>query len=222
MRHSSDRPHPLRRRLLQLPAALVATSLLASCGFRVRGSGMNFGFDRILVLGPDQANAEPGVGPPQTTGPATTEPGQTPSTSARKIAQPVSGAGLVERLRRELSARYKRTLANDFEDAEVVVRITGIQSERVVVGYSGTGRPREIEIRRSLSFRAEDAAGRALIPLDTLELRRTVSVSDSDVLASDQSELFQVTAMENDLLLQLLRRLAAIRRDAAPVRSNPS
>lgn len=220
---SQQEPTTAGRRTLLMAGGALGLGLLSGCGFRVRGGGLNFGFDRILVLGPDQSNAEPGA---QTGRPAASASGSVtaPATPAnqRQFAQPVTGNGLVERLRRELSSRYKRTLAGGFEDAEVVIRITSIQSERLVVGYSGSGRPREIELRRALSFRAEDAAGRSLIPPDTLELRRTVSISESDVLASDDAERFQTTAMENDLLQQLLRRIAAIRRDAAPIRSNPA
>ncbi|NBT34642.1 MAG: hypothetical protein EBT03_03765 [Betaproteobacteria bacterium] len=192
-------PASLTRRRLALALGWGATSLtllsVGACGFRVRGAGLVFDFDRILVLGP---GAQP--------------------TAAGPIAQPVSGGGFVERLRRELSARYKRTLAKSVEDAEVVVLITSIQPMRQVVGYSGSGRAREIELRMIVSFRIENASGRLLVPPDTIELLRNISISESDVLASADAERFQNAAMEDDLMLQILRRIAAVRRDAAPTR----
>ncbi|MGA1665069.1 MAG: hypothetical protein ACO38M_05450, partial [Burkholderiaceae bacterium] len=69
------------------------------------------------------------------------------------------------------------------------------------------------------TFRVEDPLGRSLIATDTIELRRAISVSESEVLSSDDAEKFQINAMEEDILQQILRRLAAISTYADPARS---
>jgi outer membrane lipopolysaccharide assembly protein LptE/RlpB len=197
-------------------AGLMAASQLTGCGWRIRGA-MAFGFERIMVVAPDQS---PQIDRGQMT------LGQGPSGRAQaldpQMAQSVLGNGFSERLRRELSARYGLRLVTRPNDAEVVLRIISLQPQRLVVGFSGTGRPREVELKTSLEFRIEDPLGRLLIPTDMLELRRTISVNEIDVLSSDDAERFQINAMEEDLIQQILRRLSGLSRSATPIRPPPA
>ena len=210
---TSSQASPLgsRRQLLGLAAwgALgLAMAGASGCGWRIRGAGYNFGFKRIMVLGPgqgplvDRSLSEEDL-----------------AKMGGEMAQPISGNGLAERLRRELKTRYRLQLATRITQAEVVCRVLQINQQRLVVGYSGSGRPREIELRTSVTFRVEDPLGRSLIATDTIDLRRSISVSESEVLSTDDAERFQVLAMEEDILQQILRRLATINSYADPARS---
>ena len=59
-------------------------------------------------------------------------------------------------------------------------------------------------------------------PAALLDLRRTYSVNDSEVLAAAESERFQIENITRDLQQQLLRRLVRIQSLANPVRSPSS
>jgi outer membrane lipopolysaccharide assembly protein LptE/RlpB len=59
-------------------------------------------------------------------------------------------------------------------------------------------------------------------PAVLLDLRRTYSVNDSEVLAAAESERFQIENITRDLQQQLLRRLVRIQSLANPVRSPSS
>jgi LPS-assembly lipoprotein len=200
-----------RRHLLKQAVTgvgLVATLALSGCGWRIRGAGYNFGFKRIMVL-------SPGQGPVVDRSLSEDERAK----MGGEMAQAISGNGLAERLRRELKTRYRLQLVSRIAQAEVVCRILQINQQRLVVGFSGSGRPREIELRTSVTFRVEDPLGRSLIATDTIDLRRAISVSESEVLSTDDAEKFQISAMEEDILQQILRRLATISTYADPARS---
>lgn len=205
--------------LLRLAGLAGAAAVVSGCGWRIRGA-LDFPFQSIMIVAPGQG--------PQIDRGRNTEAAGAAGTSSNdparqpEIAQTTSGGGFTERLRRELGARYRRRLVGRANEAEVVLRIVNLQQQRVVVGFSGTGRPREIEIKSSLEFRIEDALGRPLIPTDVLELRRTISINETDVLSSDDGERFQTNAMEEELIQQILRRLSGLSRRATPVRPPPA
>jgi LPS-assembly lipoprotein len=204
-------PANMRRRLLKqggLAVGLLAAASLSGCGWRIRGAGYNFGFKRIMVLSPGQG---PVVDRSLSEEERTKLGGE--------MAWAISGNGLAERLRRELKTRYRLQLVSRIAEAEVVCRLLQINQQRLVVGFSGSGRPREIELRTAVTFRVEDPLGRSLIATDTIELRRAISVSESEVLSTDDAEKFQISAMEEDILQQILRRLATISTYADPARS---
>jgi LPS-assembly lipoprotein len=129
------------------------------------------------------------------------------------------GYALADNLRRELITRYGVAMVARRTEAQVVVHLDEIQQSRVVVGFSGAGRPREVELRISLLLRIENAQGTLLQPAGALELRRTVAVNDAEILSTEEAERFQTNAMTQDLLQQIVRRLGRLQVDAVTPRS---
>ncbi|HQY27163.1 MAG TPA: LPS assembly lipoprotein LptE, partial [Burkholderiaceae bacterium] len=80
------------------------------------------------------------------------------------------------------------------------------------VGFSSTGRPREYQLRLRFTFRVVDRDGQPLLPLTEIVLRRDITSSDVELVAKQQEEELLYREMQSDLVQQLLRRLAAIRR----------
>ncbi|MEY3572381.1 MAG: hypothetical protein RJA77_296 [Pseudomonadota bacterium] len=185
----------MRRALLQL-IALSPVVWSAGCGFKPRPVRLNLPFQRIYIREDKPQAASPNR--------PSLDRGQTQIT---------------QRLREALGGRLQRQLVNSAEQAEVILRIFESESQRIVVGYSGTGRPREVELRLRLAFRIEDRAGRALVPADELDIRRTIRINESDVLATEDAERSQQITMEEALVQEVLRRLEGIRTDAAAPRS---
>jgi outer membrane lipopolysaccharide assembly protein LptE/RlpB len=125
---------------------------------------------------------------------------------------------LAEQLRRELATRYNVEIVSRRTEAQVVVHLDEVQFNRIVVGFSRAGRPREIELRMALLLRIEDAQGSLLQPAGQLELRLTVAIADADVISTDDAERFQREVMTQDLLQQIMRRLGRIGHDAGSAR----
>ena len=130
--------------------------------------------------------------------------------------------GLSQQLQEQLTSLYGVQMVAQRADAQLVIRLQKSRLETVAVGFSSAGRPRELEVRASLYARLENAVGDLVQPAALLELSRTYSVNDSEVLAAAESERFQIENITRDLQQQLLRRLVRIQSLANPVRSPTS
>ena len=104
------------------------------------------------------------------------------------------------------------------EDVEIVDRKTKAQvflalrvkTERVVVGFSGAGRPRELEIRTSVIVEISDSENKPLQPKDELKINRSVTFNDTDVLATQAHELFHTKDINKQLTTRIIQKLQRI------------
>ena len=182
--------HPARRRLLKKAAGLSSLALLGSAS--LAGCGFKF-----------QTRQQ--------------------SLSFKRVLilnesiNPVT-QGLSQQLQEQLTSLYGVQMVAQRADAQLVIRLQKSRLETVAVGFSSAGRPRELEVRASLYARLENAVGDLVQPAVLLDLRRTYSVNDSEVLAAAESERFQIENITRDLQQQLLRRLMRIQSLANPVR----
>ena len=78
---------------------------------------------------------------------------------------------------------------------------------------------REYQLVRTFGFRVSDANGRELIPPGEIVIRRDITFDDSQVLAKEAEEVLLMRDMEDDLVQQLLRRLAASKPDFVPAKT---
>jgi LPS-assembly lipoprotein len=83
--------------------------------------------------------------------------------------------------------------------------------ERSVAASTSAGQVRDVTLRVRLRFRVATPAGRLLLPASDLLLTRDMSYNESAALAKQQEELLLYRAMEQDIVGQILRRLASIR-----------
>jgi len=70
---------------------------------------------------------------------------------------------------------------------------------------------REVRLRFRYAYRVVDPKGRELVQITGVEITRDLTYDDSAVLAKEQEELVLWRDMENDLVQQLMRRLAAVK-----------
>ena len=99
------------------------------------------------------------------------------------------------------------------EDAQV--RLDALQEirEKEIVGFSSTGRPREYQLRLRFTFKLTDVAkGVELIGPTEILLRREITTTDTQLVAKEQEEALLYREMQTDMVQQLLRRLAAVKR----------
>jgi outer membrane lipopolysaccharide assembly protein LptE/RlpB len=57
------------------------------------------------------------------------------------------------------------------------------------------------------------------VPADELDIRRTIRINESDVLATEDAERSQQITMEEAIVQEVLRRLEGVRTDATSPRS---
>jgi LPS-assembly lipoprotein len=95
---------------------------------------------------------------------------------------------------------------------QVVVDILQELREKTVVGVNASGQVREFQLRIRLKFRARTPQGKELIAETEIAQQRDISFNESAVLAKEAEEGLLYRDMQSDIVQQLLRRLAAIKK----------
>ena len=118
------------------------------------------------------------------------------------------------KLKRGLESSGQVEVINDprqIERAEVIFDQLFELREKVVVGRTSTGAIREFQLRLRYRFRVRSRNGIELIPDAEITLNRDISYNETGALSKESEEGLLYRDMENDLVLQVQRRLAAIR-----------
>lgn len=121
-----------------------------------------------------------------------------------------------------LGNEFKRVLASDgqvtvisdasqADKAQVVLEVLSEQREKTVVGVTAAGQVREFQLRIRLKFKLRTPAGKDIIPETELLVQRDISYNEAAALGKEAEEGLLYRDMQTDLVLQLLRRLAAIK-----------
>jgi LPS-assembly lipoprotein len=103
------------------------------------------------------------------------------------------------------------TDARQAERAEVLFDQLFELREKVVVGRTSTGAIREFQLRMRYRFRVRSRNGIELIPDTEILLTRDINFNETGALSKESEEALLYRDMENDLVQQIQRRLAAIR-----------
>jgi LPS-assembly lipoprotein len=118
------------------------------------------------------------------------------------------------KLKRSLESSGQVEVITDprqIERAEVIFDQLFELREKVVVGRTSTGAIREFQLRLRYRFRVRSRNGIELIPDTEITLNRDISFNETGALSKESEEALLYKDMENDLVLQIQRRLAAIR-----------
>lgn len=114
-------------------------------------------------------------------------------------------------LKRNITASTQTRIADDAKSAQAILAITGDRQVKDILSLNSAGRVREFQLVRTVGFRVHDAANRDLVPPGQIVLRRDISFSDTQVLSKEAEEGLLWRDIQEDLVQQLLRRLAAAR-----------
>ena len=134
----------------------------------------------------------------------------------------ISG-NLTQELRDDLDMMFR---VNDIQivklakDAELVLEIISEQNARQVLSYNGAGQITAYRIISRVVFRAFDPNGIELIPESDIYLTRDIDFNQSNIQAFDQQVADFVKNMRMDIVSQLMRRLASIKK--LPTQQTPS
>ena len=136
---------------------------------------------------------------------------QTPPLAFRSMALVgfTDGSPLGATLRRELTRAGVELRANPAQ-AQTVFDALADTRERTVAASTAVGQVRELQLRVKLRFRVATPAGKLLLPASDLLLTRDMSYSETAALAKQQEEAALFAAMDEDIVAQVLRRLASV------------
>lgn len=112
-------------------------------------------------------------------------------------------------LRRLIATTGSTTVTEDAAQADARLQVLGNERGREILSLTGAGKVREYQLTQTLRFQLLDKAGKALIAPTSISATREYTFDDSQVLGKEQEEALLYRDMQNDLLQQLMRRLAA-------------
>ena len=134
----------------------------------------------------------------------------------------ISG-NLTQELRDDLDMMFRVNgvkIVKNVKESELVLEIISEQNARQILSYNGAGQITAYRIISRLVFRAFDPNGIELMPESDIYLTRDIDFNQSNVQAFDQQVLEFVKTMRFDIVNQLMRRLASIKK--LPTQKTPS
>ena len=96
------------------------------------------------------------------------------------------------------------------EKVDVILDVLSEQREKTVVGLTAAGQVREFQLRIRFKFRLRTPQGRELIAEAEILQQRDISFNESAVLAKEAEEALLYRDMQNDIVQQIMRRLATV------------
>ena len=125
---------------------------------------------------------------------------------------PGAGGGIALDLKRNIQAGTDAKVVDEAKQADAVLQFTREERQKVILSLTATGRVREFQLRYIVGFRVVDNKGHDYVPQSTIELTRDVTFNDAEVLAKESEEQLLYRDMQNDMVQQIMRRLAAAKR----------
>ncbi|MGK5022310.1 LPS assembly lipoprotein LptE [Janthinobacterium sp. LB2P10] len=117
-------------------------------------------------------------------------------------------------LKRYIRAIGSTQVVDTKDGADAVLEVlSDPESNRTksILSLNRSGRVQEYQLGYSINFRVVDKAGNQLLAPTTINLVRPITFDESQVLAKETEEAALYRDMRNDLVQQIMRRLAAIK-----------
>lgn len=112
-------------------------------------------------------------------------------------------------LKRSIGAGTHAKVSDDAASAQATLQVVRDTQQKDILSIGSDGRVREFQLVRNFAFRVDDKAGHMLVGPSPIVLRRDVTFSDSAVLSKEAEEGLLWRDIQDDLVQQILRRLAA-------------
>jgi len=125
---------------------------------------------------------------------------------------PNATSGIALDLKRNIQAGTHARVVDDAKGADAVLQFTEETRSKEILSLTAQGRVREFQLRYRVGFRVHDGKGQEFLPASTIQLTRDVTFNDTEILAKEQEEQLLFRDMQTDMVQQILRRLAAAKR----------
>ncbi|SDM21550.1 LPS-assembly lipoprotein [Janthinobacterium sp. OK676] len=117
-------------------------------------------------------------------------------------------------LKRYIRAIGSTEVVNTKDGADAVLEVLSDPERnrtKTILSLNTSGRVQEYQLGYSINFRVVDKAGNQLLAPTAISLVRPITFDDRQVLAKETEEAALYRDMRNDLVQQIMRRLAAIK-----------
>lgn len=116
-------------------------------------------------------------------------------------------------LKRQIRANGQTQITAEAKDAEVILDVLSETREKQILSLNSQGRVREYNLLYNFRFRLRDAVGKEYLEPVTVQLKRTITFNEAQVLAKESEEALLYRDMQSDLVQQIIRRLSVVKMD---------
>ncbi|HEU4850661.1 MAG TPA: LPS assembly lipoprotein LptE [Telluria sp.] len=106
----------------------------------------------------------------------------------------------------------KAVVVDDITQADAALEVLSEHRNKQILSLNSQGRVREYLLLYTLVFRVRDNKGGEILPPTEITLKRNISFNESQTLAKESEEALLYRDMQADLVQQIMRRLAALKR----------
>lgn len=124
------------------------------------------------------------------------------------IAQPESSE-LRAAIKRNIEASTQTRVVATAAEAQATLIVLADQSQKKIMSLNSAGRVREYQLERTFVFTVANARGQEFVPQSTIRITREMTFDDAAVLSKQAEETLLWRDIQNDMVQQLMRRLAA-------------
>jgi len=125
------------------------------------------------------------------------------------IYLPGATGGIALDLKRTIQAGTGTRVVDSPKDAQAVLEFIEEKREKEILSLTRAGRVREFRLRYRVRYRVHDGKGRQYIAPSVLLQVRDITYDDSIALAKESEEALMYRDMQNDMVSQIMRQLAA-------------
>lgn len=116
---------------------------------------------------------------------------------------------LYYQIKHGLEAGSQTKVVADAKAASATLVVLQNLQHKAILSLSGKGLVREFQLTRSFMYRIQDAAGKEVLPASQIVLQRDMTFDDERIFAKEAEEAMIWREMQQDMVQQMLRRLAA-------------
>ena len=112
-------------------------------------------------------------------------------------------------IKRNIEASTSTRVVATAAEAQATLIVLGDLSQKKIMSLNSAGRVREYQLERTFVFMVANAAGQQFVPQSTIRITREMTFDDAAVLSKQAEETLLWRDIQNDMVQQLMRRLAA-------------
>jgi LPS-assembly lipoprotein len=122
-------------------------------------------------------------------------------------------------IKRNVEASTQTRIVDEQRDSQAILSIVSDAKLKKILSLNSAGRVREYQLTRTFVFKVTHPRGGDYLPQSSIVISREMTFDDSAVLSKEAEEILLWRDIQNDLVQQLLRRLATAKQNPLPAQS---
>jgi LPS-assembly lipoprotein len=124
------------------------------------------------------------------------------------IYVPNATSGIALEIKRSIQAGSETRVVDDAKSAAALLQFNEETRRKEILSLTAAGRVNEYRLFYRVGFRVSDGKGSDFLPPVAIQLYRDMTYDDSLVLAKEAEEQLLFRDMQQDMVQQILRRIA--------------